>query len=57
MGGLAKDIPIMIGAWEGMVNLMVVPLNDYNLILENSFFANASVIIMPHLRGIIIEDP
>lgn len=57
MSGLAKDVPIKIDVWEGMVNLMVVPLDDYNLILKNSFFTNVSVTIMPHLGGIMIGDP
>jgi hypothetical protein len=54
---MARDVPVRIGEWEGKLDVMVVELDDYDVILGNSFFVEASVTIMPCLGGCLIGDP
>lgn len=57
MRGVARDVPIRVGEWEDKLDVIVVELNDYDMILNISFFAKASITIMPHLGGYLIGDP
>jgi predicted aspartyl protease len=57
MRGMARDVPVRIGEWEGKLDVMVVELDDYDVILSNSFFVEASITIMPCLGGCLIGDP
>ncbi|KAH7856309.1 hypothetical protein Vadar_006597 [Vaccinium darrowii] len=43
-------------AMNGRVDLMVYPLDDFELILGNEFFLAAKVAVMPYLGGILIAD-
>lgn len=45
-----------VGCWEGMVNLMAVPLDDFDLILGNDFLVKARVVVVPYLGGVFIWD-
>ena len=38
------------------MNLMVVPLDDFDVILGNDFFRTAKVALMPYLCGLLISD-
>ncbi|KAH7865055.1 hypothetical protein Vadar_001700 [Vaccinium darrowii] len=50
--GLAQSL----GLKNGRVDLMVYPLDDFELILGNEFFLAAKVAVMPYLGGILIAD-
>lgn len=39
--GMAYRVHMSIGAWSGQWNLMVVPLDDFDVILGNDFFVAA----------------
>ncbi|CAL5371561.1 unnamed protein product [Camellia sinensis] len=54
--GMASKVSITVGDWTGRVNLMVVPLDDFDVILGNDFFVTAKVALMPYLGGILISD-
>ncbi|GAV58890.1 gag-asp_proteas domain-containing protein [Cephalotus follicularis] len=54
--GMAHGVQIAMGEWAGKIDLMVVPLDDFDLILGNNFFVTEKVLIMPHLCGIFITN-
>ncbi|KAH7836606.1 hypothetical protein Vadar_003409 [Vaccinium darrowii] len=54
--GTTSNISLKVGNWNGRVDLMVYPLDDFELILGNEFFLAAKVAVMPHLSGILIAD-
>ncbi|GAV90375.1 gag-asp_proteas domain-containing protein [Cephalotus follicularis] len=56
VAGMAHGVQITMGEWVGKIDLMVVPLDDFDLILGNNFFVTEKVLIMPHLCGIFITN-
>lgn len=54
--GTTSNISLKVGNWNGRVDLMVYPLDDFELILGNEFFLTAKVAVMPYLGGILIAD-
>jgi hypothetical protein len=54
--GIAYVVPLKVGEWSGKVNLLIVPLDDFEIILGNEFFVLAKVIPMPFLGGMLIID-
>ena len=52
----AAMVNLKIGEWEGECSLMVVPLDDFDMILGMDFFLRAKVGLFPHLSGIFIHD-
>ncbi|KAH7845877.1 hypothetical protein Vadar_006951 [Vaccinium darrowii] len=54
--GTTSNISLKVGNWNGRVDLMVYPLDDFELILGNEFFLAAKVAVMPYLGGILIAD-
>lgn len=58
MWGMAYGVKVFIGNWDGKMDLMVVPLDDFNLILGNDFFvvAKVAMAILLHLFGLLIVD-
>lgn len=53
---MSNAVDIRIGAWVEKLNLMVVPLDDLDLIIENDWFVNVKVVLMSHLGGRTIID-
>lgn len=39
--GMAYGVHMSIGSWSGQLNLMVVPLDDFDVIFGNDFFVAA----------------
>ena len=37
MEGVARDVRVKIGEWEGTVDLSVVPMDDFDLVLGLEF--------------------
>ncbi|GAV60107.1 gag-asp_proteas domain-containing protein [Cephalotus follicularis] len=56
VAGMAHVVQIAMGEWAGKIDLMVVPLDDFDLILGNDFFILEKVIMMPHLSGLLIMN-
>ena len=54
--GMAANVVCTVGDWAGYVNFLVVPLDDFDLILGNDFFMRAKVAVVPHLNGLFILD-
>lgn len=54
--GMASKVQIKMGEWVGQINLMVVPLDDFDVILGNDFFVTAKVALMPYFGGLLISD-
>jgi hypothetical protein len=49
-------VSLKVGDWEGECDLMVIPLDDYDMILGMDFFLKAKVAVIPYLSGIFIHD-
>lgn len=45
---MAYDVEVAIGDWDDKMDLMVVPLDDFDVILDDNFFIVAKVAIMLH---------
>jgi hypothetical protein len=56
MVGIAYAVSLKVGEWLGKVNFLVVPLDDFDIILGNEFFVLAKAIPMPFLGGMLIMD-
>ncbi|GAV64353.1 gag-asp_proteas domain-containing protein, partial [Cephalotus follicularis] len=56
VAGMTHGVQIYIGDWVGKIDFMVVPLDDFDLILGNDFFISKKVIMMPHLCGLFIMN-
>ncbi|GAV63450.1 gag-asp_proteas domain-containing protein, partial [Cephalotus follicularis] len=54
--GMVHGVQIATGDWAEKVDLMVVPLDDFDLILGNDFFIYEKVIMMPHQCGLFIMN-
>ncbi|GAV66871.1 Asp_protease_2 domain-containing protein [Cephalotus follicularis] len=53
---MAQSIKISMGDWEGKIDLMVVPLDDFDFILGSGFFISAKIIIIHHLCGLLVMN-
>lgn len=49
-------VDLKVGEWEGECSLMVVPLDDFDMILGMDFFLKAKVGLVPYLSGMFIHD-
>jgi hypothetical protein len=54
--GVAYVVSLKVGEWTGKVNFLVVPLDDFDIILGNEFFVLAKAIPMPFLGGMLIME-
>ena len=54
--GIAKDVLLQVGEWKGKINLLCVPLDDFNLILGIDFFLKSKAALIPHLGGLMILE-
>ena len=52
----SATVKMKVGAWEAHANLMVVPLDDFEMILGIEFLGAAKAMVAPHLRGVMICD-
>ncbi|GAV89494.1 Asp_protease_2 domain-containing protein [Cephalotus follicularis] len=44
--GMARDVPVHIGTWRGQLNLMIVPLDDFDVIFRIDFLTRNKVVPM-----------
>lgn len=56
ISGMAKGVRTTLDLWKGTLDFMVVPLDDFDIILGNNFFVEAQVVMMPHLCTLFIGD-
>ena len=54
--GIAKDVLLQVSEWKGKINLLCVPLDDFNLILGIDFFLKSKAALIPHLGGLMILE-
>jgi len=54
--GMAHAVSLKVGDWIGKVTFLVVPLDDFNIILGNTIFVLAKAVPMPFLGGLLIMD-
>ena len=54
--GISKDVLLQVGEWNGKINLLCVPLDDFNLILGIDFFLKSKAALIPHLGGLMILE-
>lgn len=50
------EIILEVGSWKGTYSMMVIPLDDFDVILGIEFFVKDKVTLMPYLWGIMIGD-
>lgn len=50
------SVSLKVGEWSGKVNFMVVPLDDFNTILDNEFFILAKAVLMSFVGGLLIMN-
>ncbi|KAK4397821.1 hypothetical protein Sango_1257600 [Sesamum angolense] len=49
-------VELKVSAWTGKCNLMVVPLDDFDVILGMDFILLANAMVIPYLSGLFIAD-
>ncbi|GAV90005.1 gag-asp_proteas domain-containing protein, partial [Cephalotus follicularis] len=54
--GMARDVFVEIGTWRGQLNLMIVPLDDFDVIFGIDFLTRNKVVPMLHLKGLMFID-
>ncbi|XP_070057532.1 uncharacterized protein [Nicotiana tomentosiformis] len=52
--GMACNVPMSVGNWKGKANLMVIPLEDFEMILGIDFMRKNCFVPMFHLDGVMI---
>ena len=52
--GISKDVLLQVGEWK--INLLCVPLDDFNLILGIDFFLKSKAALIPYLGGLMILE-
>ncbi|GAV90278.1 gag-asp_proteas domain-containing protein [Cephalotus follicularis] len=54
--GIAKDVGMKIGQWDGLVSLSIIPLDDYDLVLGMEFMDQVKAIPIPHANSLCILE-
>ncbi|GAV91393.1 gag-asp_proteas domain-containing protein [Cephalotus follicularis] len=54
--GIAKDVGMKIGQWDGLVSLSIIPLDDYDLFLGMEFMDQVKAIPIPHANSLCILE-
>lgn len=52
--GLSKGVPLKLGHWEGKTDLVVVPMDDFDVILGMNFLLEKKVIPIPNTHNLLI---
>ena len=53
MDGIASNINLKVGDWKGYYSMLMVPLEDFNMILSMDFFFQTEVVLFPYLGGLV----
>nr|GEW24303.1 putative retrotransposon Gag domain, aspartic peptidase domain protein [Tanacetum cinerariifolium] len=54
--GVAKDVRVKIGEWEGTIDLSVVPMDDFKVVLGLEFLDKVRAFPMPFANSLCILD-
>ena len=54
--GVARGVTMKIGPWEGEVDFMVAPMDDFKIVIGMDFLRQVKVVPMPFLRSIAILE-
>lgn len=54
--GIVEGVSIRLGEWQGKGNLLVMPLDTYQLILGQDLMVEANAMIVPHLLGMYVGN-
>lgn len=54
--GIAKDVPMKIGKWQGMLDFIVFPMNDFQIVLGLALFNIVPTILDTSEGTLIILD-
>ncbi|KAG6506505.1 hypothetical protein ZIOFF_031829 [Zingiber officinale] len=52
--GMAYNVPLTVGTQVGKANMMVIPLEDFQIILGMDFLRKTKMVPMPHLDGVMV---
>ncbi|KAG6479323.1 hypothetical protein ZIOFF_062786 [Zingiber officinale] len=52
--GMAYNVPLTVGTQVGKANMMVIPLEDFQIILGMDFLQKTKTVPMPHLDGVMV---
>lgn len=55
-GEIHKEV-IRVGSWQGVLDLIAIGMNEFDLILGQEFLRSASAAVVPHLSCLLILDP
>lgn len=54
INGIAKSVPMELGTWTGKTNLMVIPMDNFQVILGIEFLQDNKVVPMPYLESLFM---
>lgn len=54
LGGVAKDVDMVLGAWKGPVDFSVAPMDDFQVVLGMDFMRKVSAVVMPSFNSVCI---
>ncbi|GAV67223.1 Chromo domain-containing protein/gag-asp_proteas domain-containing protein, partial [Cephalotus follicularis] len=54
--GLAKDVGMKVGYWDGSVSLSIIPMDDYDLVLGMEFMDQVKAIHIPYANSLCILE-
>ena len=49
---MVLQVPLNIGEWSGVINLTIVPLDNFDVVLGHEFIKKEKATPMPHLESI-----
>ena len=54
--GVSKRVPLKLGAWSGVMDLVVVRMDDFGVVLGMDFLLERKVLPMPLAKCLVITD-
>ena len=54
--GVARGVTMKIGSWEGKVDFMVAPMDDFKIVIGMDFLRQVKVVSVPFLRSMAILE-
>lgn len=54
--GSAKDVLIKIGHWQRTFDFTIVPMDDYKIVIDLSFFQKALAFLVPTSNSLVTHD-
>ncbi|KAG6498516.1 hypothetical protein ZIOFF_038234 [Zingiber officinale] len=52
--GMTYNVPLPVGTQVGKANMMVIPLEDFQIIIGMEFLRKTKMVPMPHLDGVMV---